>query len=107
MFEPASSDYTCNPLIACLSPIVYRAKGKMSQEDIDTIRATILHTPTYTNDERTGMGSYGTILTIMCLAGVFEINIIVWNSMRRSVRTRELQITRNPLIACLSPIVFR
>ena len=27
-------------------------------------------------------------------------------SMRRSVRTRDLHVTRNPLIACLSPIVY-
>ena len=76
---------TRNPLIACLSPIVYRVKGNTSQEEINTIRATIKRTPTYTNGDRTAMGSYGTILTIMCLAGVFGINIIVWNSMRRSV----------------------
>ena len=60
-------------------------KGNTPQEEIDTITATILRTPTYTNGDRTEMSSYGTILTIMCLAGVFEINIIVWNSMRRSV----------------------
>ena len=57
----------------------------MSLEDIDTIRATILRTPTYTNGDRTEMGSYGTILTIMCLAGVFEINIIVCGTVCAAV----------------------